>query len=70
MVLHSNYLRTTLNYMSLNSVQSVEAKISDIILGIGKWMRSRQLKLNTSKTECLVVGRRLEFARLDIRDLY
>lgn len=54
-------------YMTLNNVQSVEAKITDIMLDIGKWMSSRQLKLNTNKTECLVVGRQLDFERLDIR---
>ena len=56
-------------YMSLNNVQSVEAKISEIMSDIGKWMSSRQLKLNTNKTECLVVGRQLDFERLNIRDL-
>ena len=55
-------------YMALNNVEEVETQLSVIMNDLKHWMNKRQLKLNENKTECLVVGRKLDFERLNIRD--
>ena len=56
-------------YLSLSDVVDVEEKIGRLMNDIGRWMESKQLKLNEQKTECLVVGRRNDLTRLDISRL-
>lgn len=56
-------------YLSLSNVQNTEAKISAVMLDIGRWMKCKQLKLNNDKTECLVIGRNFDISRSDVRHL-
>lgn len=56
-------------YMSLNNIQDSETQLSAIMTDIRQWMDIRQLKLNEDKTECLFVGRRIDFDRLHLRNL-
>lgn len=53
-------------YMSLCNVQNSEEKLTSIMLDIIKWMVRKQLKLNESKTECLIVGKALDIERVNI----
>lgn len=57
-------------YLSVNNIQETETQLSAIMSDIKQWMEDRQLKLNDKKTECLFVGRRLDFDRLQLRDLH
>lgn len=56
-------------YMSLTNIQDTETQLSAIMTDIRRWMDIRQLKLNENKTECLFVGRQIDFDRLHIRNL-
>ena len=58
-------------YLSLGNIEDSERKINDVMTDVKRWMNSKQLKLNDSKTECLLVGkkhdlRRLNFAKLKV----
>lgn len=46
-----------------------DAAYIHIMVGVGRWMESKQLKLNEDKTECLVVGKQNDLRRLDISTL-
>lgn len=56
-------------YMALNNIENTEAQLSTIMTDIKEWMENHQLKLNEGKTECLFVGRQLDWERLHIRNL-
>lgn len=56
-------------YLSLSDIENAEEKISRLISDIGKWMTSKQLKLNENKTQCLIVGRHKDLSRLDVSEL-
>lgn len=56
-------------YLSVNTIQETEAYLGTIMSDIKQWMDNRVLKLNENKTECLFVGRKMDFDRLHIRDL-
>ena len=43
-------------YMSFGNVEDSERKINDVMIDIKRRMNSKQLKLNDSKTEYLLVG--------------
>ena len=60
------YADDTQFYLSLSDIDNTEEKLSRIMIDVGKWMLSRQLKLNEDKTECLVVGKAKDVRRLDI----
>ena len=55
-------------YLSLGNVEDTERKINAMI-DVKRWMNSKQLKLNDSKTECLIVGKKHDLRRLDIANL-
>ncbi len=38
-------------YMALDTIDNTEGKINLIMDDVGKWMQSKQLKLNQDKTE-------------------
>ena len=56
-------------YLSLENVGDTKQKIERIMSDIGKWMNSKQLKLNEDKTECLIVGRPSEVRRMNIKKM-
>ena len=56
-------------YLSLGDVQNTEERLSAIMVDIGRWMNYKQLKLNESKTECMVIGRHFDVNRYDVRYL-
>ena len=56
-------------YLSLRDIQDTEARLSSIMVDIGRWMNCKQLKLNEGKTECLVIGRNFDVNRYDVRHL-
>ena len=56
-------------YLSLGDVQNTEERLSAIMVDIGRWMNYKQLKLNESKTECMVIGRHFGVNRYDVRYL-
>ena len=56
-------------YLTLENVEDSERKINEVMTDVKRWMDSKQLKLNSSKTECLVVGKRNDLRRLDINSL-
>ena len=43
-------------YLLLGNVEDSERKINDVMIDVKRWMNSKQLKLNDSKTEYLLVG--------------
>ena len=45
-------------YLSLGNVKDKERKINNVMIDVKRWMNSKQLKLNDSKTECLIVGKK------------
>lgn len=38
----------------------------NILSDIGDWMKSKQLKLNENKTECIIIGRQVVLQRLNV----
>ena len=56
-VLFQLFADDTQIYMSFGNVEDSERKINDVMIDIKRWMNSKQLKLNDSKTEYLLVGR-------------
>ena len=56
-------------YMSLGNVEDSERKINNVMTDVKSWMDSKQLKLNDSKTECLIIGKKINLRRLDINRL-
>ncbi len=56
-------------YMALDNIDNTEGKIKLIIDDIGKWMGSKQLKLNQDKTECSIVGKNKDIRRINIPTL-
>ena len=56
-------------YLSLGIVEDTERKINNVMIDVKRWMNSKQLKLNDSKTECLIVGKKHDLRRLDIANL-
>ncbi len=50
-------------------ILNTQDKLSRIMKDVGKWMNSKQLKLNEDKTECLIVGRNKDLRRLEISSL-
>ena len=56
-------------YLSLGNVEDTKRKINNVMIDIKRWMNSKQLKLNDSKTECLIVGKKHDLRRLDIANL-
>ena len=56
-------------YMTLNNVDQAKEKIEVIMNEVGKWMESKQLKLNQDKTECLLVGKNRDIKRLNMSTL-
>ena len=56
-------------YLSLGNVEDTERKINNVMIDVKRWMNSKQLKLNDSKTECLIVGKKHDLRRLDIANL-
>ena len=56
-------------YFSIDNIVDSESKISEIMTDVKKWMDHKQLKLNDSKTECLIVGKERDLRRLDLRTL-
>ena len=60
------YADDTQFYLSLENIEDSERKINDVMTDVKKWMNSKQLKLNDSKTECLLIGKKHDLRRLDI----
>ena len=56
-------------YLSLGNVEDTERKINNVMIDVKRWMNSKQLKLNDSKTEGLIVGKKHDLRRLDIANL-
>lgn len=56
-------------YLTLSDVVNAEEKISGLLRDVGKWMESKQLKLNERKTECLLVGRQVDLGRIGVQTL-
>ena len=56
-------------YMALDNIDNVERKIKLIMDDVGKWMKSKQLKLNQDKTECLIVGKNRDIRRFNVPTL-
>ena len=56
-------------YMSVCNVQDTELVLNNIMSDIGKWMESKQLKLNENKTECIIVGKRCDLGRIHVPQL-
>ncbi len=56
-------------HMALDNIDNTEGKIKLIMDDIGKWMESKQLKLNQEKTECLIVGKNNDIRRTNIPTL-
>ncbi len=54
----------TLFYMAVDNIDNTEGKIKLIMDDVGKWMESKQLKLNQDKTECLIVGKNKDIRRI------
>lgn len=63
------YADDTQFYMSVTNIQETEAHLSAILEDIKHWMDSRQLRLNEDKTECLFVGREMDYVRLGVQTL-
>ena len=57
-------------YLSLRDIEDIEARLSAIMVDIGRWMSNRQLRLNEGKTECMVIGRPFDLNRYDVRHLH
>ena len=56
-------------YMSFDNISDTEQVITSIMSDISKWMKSKQLKLNENKTECLILARPHEIKRLNISQM-
>ncbi len=56
-------------YMAVDNIDNTEGKIKLIIDDVGKWMESKQLKLNQDKTECLIEGKNKDIRRTNIPTL-
>ncbi len=56
-------------YMAVDNIDNTEGKIKLIMDDVGKWMESKQLKLNQDKTECLIVGKNKDIRRINIPTL-
>ena len=56
-------------YFTLNNVTRVEEKLSTIMEDVGNWMKSKHLKLNAEKTECLIVGKNSDLRRFEFSTL-
>lgn len=52
--------------MTLNAVHDTQAKLSDIMVDIGRWMNRKLLKLNENKSKRLIIGKRIDFSRYDV----
>ncbi len=53
-------------YMAVNNIDNTEGKIKLIMDNVGKWMESKQLKLNQDKMECLIVGKNKDIRRTNV----
>ncbi len=53
-------------YMALNNLDNAEEEIKLIMDDVGKWMESKQLKLNQNKTECLIAGKNKDSRRINM----
>ncbi len=56
-------------YMAVDNIDNTEGKIKLIMDDVGKWMESKQLKLNQDKTECLILGKNKDIRRINIPTL-
>lgn len=56
-------------YLTINDVQDTEARLSDIMVDMGRWMYCKQLKLNENKTDDLVSGRIFDISRCYVHHL-
>ncbi len=56
-------------YVAVDNIDNTEGKIKLIMDDVGKWMESKQLKLNQAKTECLRVGKNKDIKRINIPTL-
>ncbi len=56
-------------YMTMSNVIDVEDRLETVLSDIKLWMDSKQLKLSSSKTELLVVGKKMSLRRMDITTL-
>ncbi len=56
-------------YMTVDNIDNTEGKIKLIMDDVGKWMESKQLKLNQDKTECLIVGKNKDIRKTNIPTL-
>ena len=45
-------------YLSINNIADAERILSKIMSDIKHWMDYKQLKMNESKTECIVIGKK------------
>lgn len=63
------YADDTQFYLSVTNIQEAEAHLGAILEDIRQWMESRQLRLNEDKTECLFVGREIDYGRLGVQSL-
>ncbi len=56
-------------YMALNNLDNAERKMKLIMDDVGKWMESKQLKLDQDKTECLIIGKNKDIRRINMPTL-
>ena len=68
-VLFQLFADDTQIYMSFENVEDSERKINDVMIDSKRWMNSKQLKVNDSKTEYLLMGRKHDLRRLYISNL-
>ncbi len=56
-------------YMAVDNIDNTEGEIKLIMDDVGKWMESKQLKLNQYKRECLIMGKNNDIRRINIPTL-
>ena len=54
-VFYHCYADDTQIYLTFESMSEAENKLGVIFINVDEWMQSRQLKLNSDKTECIHV---------------
>ena len=56
-------------YLTITNIEQVEEKITMIIADIKKWMDYKKLKLNETKTECLILGKKSDLMKMNVNSI-
>ncbi len=68
-VISKLYAYDTQFYMAMSNIEDGQEKLNNVMLDVKHWMDGEQLKLDTDKTECMIVGRENKLTKFDASSL-